>query len=101
MYIGLSKFVGTPAHRKSFLEGNTSLETAFGIHSKDFMTMILHIGMCMTSKLPRIPNSALSSEESSSINPTALMQSTLYSVVYMYMQLRRLTYVFNRYLTGI
>ena len=59
------------------------------------MTMLLHIGMSVTSKLINVSDSVLKSDLGVGINPMSLLRSTIFSVIYMYMQMRRNMYVYS------
>ena len=44
IFAGVSDYVDTAAHRKALKSNGCTLSCGFGLHSKAFVTMLLHLG---------------------------------------------------------
>ena len=82
-FTGVSDFVDSPAHRKALKSNGCTLSCGFGLHSKAFVTMLLHLAFALSSPIDGLPR-VYKGED-----PKALIVSTINSTIMMYMNVRR------------
>lgn len=84
--LGISDFVGDSSKRRSLMEGNSTLNVGLGWHSKDFATLIVHLGFALsTCRLPYDPKNLGGLK----MDPIKVILHAIFALVTCYVDLRR------------
>ena len=86
---GLSRFIDSPENISSMQSGNSSLGCGIGMHSKDYATLLVQLGMCLQTHLNLPIYSFLTDSTLRSTHPQHLIRQSILAVVSVYMEIRR------------
>ena len=84
--IGISDFVSTRQHRVALLGTSCSLTVGLGYHSKDFATILVHLGFAL---MTTVDHTRQGNNLVHGINARQLIVKTIFAALACYMELRR------------
>ena len=87
--LGLSKFIESPENISNMRNGLSSLGCGIGMHSKDFATLLVQLGMCMMSSITVSSYTSHNTKGLGGIPPQIVISKSIFAVVSLYMEIRR------------